>query len=66
MKEETKWSESIHTSSLLHLLFTYNKRGKNPQKKNGFNQDQKNLAHFLANQVSYSSNKLHSLKESTL
>ena len=55
MKEETKWSDLdfIHASSLLHLIFTFNKRGlgRIPRKENGFNQDQKNMAHFLANQI---------------
>ena len=62
MKEETKWSDFIHVSSLLHLKFTFNIRGlgRIPRKENGFNQDQKNSAHLLANQVSYSSGKLHS------
>ena len=51
--KETKWSEFIHTSSLLHLIFTFYKRGlgRIPRKENGFNQDQTNLAH-LANQSS--------------
>ena len=52
--KETKWSDFIDTSSLQHLIFMFNKRGlgKIPRKENGLNQDQKNLAHLLANQVS--------------
>ena len=52
--KETKWSDFIHTSSLLHLILTFNKRGlgRIPRKENGFNQDQKNVAHLLANQSS--------------
>ena len=51
-----KWSDFIHKSSLSHLIIMYNKRGlgrtEDPQKRNGFNLDQKNVAHLLANQVS--------------
>ena len=48
--KERKWSDFIHTSSSL-LIFIFNKRGlgRIPQKKKGFNQDQTDLAHLLAN-----------------
>ena len=53
--KETKWSDFIHTLSLLHsMIFRFNKRalGRILRKENGFNQDQKNVAQLLVNQMS--------------
>ena len=50
---------SIHHHYYI-LIFTFNKRRTTLRKENGFNQDQKNLAHLLANQVPKIRYKLYS------